>query len=274
MQPSLITLPCTPFLDTDLVLCVSSLACAFVPSFFLLPATHCASAERLRMCGARIVQCPEAVGFHWHTAFSLDQLEGDLRRVCHRSLPTFPSLCMICSLYLLVNLWRASWRRTGVGSLLGSLCCLVRSHVDESRTRVPTQTLCPAEDIQHSCWMSLVLALLRWPLKRKKNMCPRYPACWVPPQERERGRNAVRFFLKHPASWHVRLMLQLTPFHWFLWGLLTLGGLVSEASLRPLLQTLVAKGHIQVAGALLVPVYNWHYMLAMDKELERLRAKG
>ncbi|GAQ85736.1 hypothetical protein KFL_002510130 [Klebsormidium nitens] len=30
--------------------------------------------ERLRKQGARIVQCPEAVGYHWHPPFSLEQL--------------------------------------------------------------------------------------------------------------------------------------------------------------------------------------------------------
>ena len=34
--------------------------------------------ERLRQRGARIVQCPQAVGFHYHPAFSMEQLPSRL----------------------------------------------------------------------------------------------------------------------------------------------------------------------------------------------------
>ncbi|KAK3241188.1 hypothetical protein CYMTET_49024 [Cymbomonas tetramitiformis] len=55
-------------------------------------------------------------------------------------------------------------------------------------------------------------------------------------QERQRGRNGARFFLKHP-NLGVRLMVQLTPLHYGLWFLLTLGGLLNEDVWRPLVGT-------------------------------------
>jgi len=118
--------------------------------------------ERLRQRGARIVQCPQAVGFHYHPAFTLEQLPARLD------------------------------------------------------------------------------------------------------QEAQRGRNAVKFFRLHP-NLNVRLMCQLTWFHQGLWQLLTLFGLVNEHSLRPVLKYLVAHGKAEVAEALLSPVYNSHYMRAMEQ---------
>jgi len=92
-------------------------------------------------------------------------------------------------------------------------------------------------------------------------------------QERQRGRNGVRFFLKHP-SLDVRLMTQLTPFHEGVWFFLTLGGLLNEKTLSPILGTLVAAGHPGLAAGLLSPTLNWHTVQASKEEVKRLKQQG
>eukprot|EP00899_Mesostigma_viride_P015599 jgi/Mesvir1/2403/Mv22145-RA.1 len=91
-------------------------------------------------------------------------------------------------------------------------------------------------------------------------------------QERQRGRNGVRFFQKHP-SLNVRLMIQMTPFHYGLWALLTLWGLINEDLLRPLLQAAVAAGRPGLAAGLLSPILNWHCVQAVYEEARRRSVK-
>ncbi|GJP39071.1 hypothetical protein CLOM_g23461 [Closterium sp. NIES-68] len=92
-------------------------------------------------------------------------------------------------------------------------------------------------------------------------------------QERQRGENGVRFFLKHHTL-NVRLMVQMTPLHAALWFLLTLGGSLNEHSLAPLLAWLVQQGHPGMAMGLLSPVLNWHTVQATREEVQRLRKEG
>lgn len=87
-------------------------------------------------------------------------------------------------------------------------------------------------------------------------------------QERQRGRNGVRFLEKHP-NFNVRLMVQLTPFHELFWGLLTLGGLINEKVLSPIVEYLVSVGQWRFALALLIPVLNWYTIQAAKEELQR-----
>lgn len=84
-------------------------------------------------------------------------------------------------------------------------------------------------------------------------------------QERQRGVNGVRFFEKHP-NLGVRLMIQMTPFHEGLWFLLTLGGLVNERTLAPVLEWLVRSGQPALAAGLLSPVLNWYTVQAAKTE--------
>jgi glycosyltransferase involved in cell wall biosynthesis len=100
--------------------------------------------ERLRGMGVTLVRCPEAVGYHWHPALSLDQIP-DLIRV-----------------------------------------------------------------------------------------------------EKERARMALVFYRKHPTR-RVRFIIQFTWLHRLLWDVLTLGGLLNERSLRPLLRWLIRSGHAGLA---------------------------
>ena len=104
--------------------------------------------ERLRQMGVELIRCPEAVGYHWHPAFRLEQIP-DLIRV-----------------------------------------------------------------------------------------------------ERERARMGLVFYRKHPSR-RVRMIIQFTWKHRLLWGLLTLGGLLNERSLRPLLAWLVRRGQPSLALELL-----------------------
>eukprot|EP00897_Mesotaenium_endlicherianum_P007374 jgi/Mesen1/6665/ME000340S05820 len=92
-------------------------------------------------------------------------------------------------------------------------------------------------------------------------------------QERQRGRNGVRFFRKHPTL-NVRLMVQLSPFHEALWALLTLGGSLNETTLRPAVDALVRAGRPGLAAALLSPVLNWHTVRAAQGEVRGMKELG
>lgn len=120
----------------------------FDPSFHLYGWEDLELGERLRRLGVGLVRCPEAVGYHWHPALSLDQIP-DLIRV-----------------------------------------------------------------------------------------------------EQERARMGLVFYRKHP-TWRVRLMIQYTWLHLLLWELLTVGGLLNEHSLVPLLAWLIRRGQASWAMELL-----------------------
>ena len=96
--------------------------------------------ERLRRMGVALIKCPEAVGYHWHPALTLDQI---------------PNLIRV---------------------------------------------------------------------------------------EGERARMGLVFFRKHPTR-RVRFIIQFTWLHRLLWEVLTLGGLVNQHSLRPLLRWLIHNGY-------------------------------
>ena len=68
--------------------------------------------------------------------------------------------------------------------------------------------------------------------------------------EQERARMGLVFYRKHPTR-RVRLIIQYTWFHRVLWDVLTLGGLLNERSLRPLLACLIRRGHAALAMELL-----------------------
>ena len=57
-------------------------------------------------------------------------------------------------------------------------------------------------------------------------------------QEKERARMALLFYKKH-SNVRVRFMIQLTPFHNFLWEIICLGGLINIKRIFPLLKFLV-----------------------------------
>ena len=68
--------------------------------------------------------------------------------------------------------------------------------------------------------------------------------------EGDRARMGLVFFRKHPTR-RVRFIIQFTWLHRLLWELLTLGGLINERSLRPLLRWLIRRGYPGTAMELL-----------------------
>ena len=68
--------------------------------------------------------------------------------------------------------------------------------------------------------------------------------------ERERAKMGLGVLLKHPILL-VRFIVQYTWLHLLLWELLTLGGLLNERSLRPLLAWLIRGGQAAMAMELL-----------------------
>ncbi|WP_320674475.1 glycosyltransferase family 2 protein [Prochlorococcus sp. MIT 1341] len=68
--------------------------------------------------------------------------------------------------------------------------------------------------------------------------------------EIERAKMGLVFYRKHPSR-RVRFIIQFTVFHLILWELLTLGGLINERTLRPLLAWLIRRGKAGIAMELL-----------------------
>jgi glycosyltransferase involved in cell wall biosynthesis len=68
--------------------------------------------------------------------------------------------------------------------------------------------------------------------------------------EQERAKMALVFYRKHPTR-RVRFIIQYTWLHRLLWELLTLGGLLNERSLRPVLAWLIRRGQSALAMELL-----------------------
>ena len=65
-------------------------------------------------------------------------------------------------------------------------------------------------------------------------------------QEIERGKMGVVFYLKHP-TFDVKMMVQMTVFHRILWNILSIGGLLNERSMEPLLKWLIDQDKPQLA---------------------------
>ena len=122
--------------------------------------------ERLRRMGVRLIKCPDAVGYHWHPALSLDQI---------------PRLIEV---------------------------------------------------------------------------------------EGERARMGLLFYRKHPTR-RVRFIIQFTWLHRILWELLTLGGLINEQTLLPLLRWLIRRGYSGTAMELLRLPLNRIGVRAMFREARR-----
>ncbi len=68
--------------------------------------------------------------------------------------------------------------------------------------------------------------------------------------EKERAKMGIVFYRKHPTL-RVKFIIQYTFIHRFLWEFLTLGGLITTNSIRPLLALLIKNGHSGLAMELL-----------------------
>ena len=91
--------------------------------------------------------------------------------------------------------------------------------------------------------------------------------------ERQRGANGARFFARHP-NWRVALMTQLTPLHACAWAVLTLGGLLNGATLRPLASALCEAKRPGLALALLSPALNMRCVCAAFAEAARMALRA
>jgi glycosyltransferase involved in cell wall biosynthesis len=65
-------------------------------------------------------------------------------------------------------------------------------------------------------------------------------------QELERGKMGVIFYKKHPTL-DVKIMIQMTVFHRILWNILSVGGLLNERTMKPLLQWTIDRNKPQLA---------------------------
>ncbi|MFY0609767.1 MAG: glycosyltransferase family 2 protein [Candidatus Atelocyanobacterium thalassa] len=83
-------------------------------------------------------------------------------------------------------------------------------------------------------------------------------------QEIQRGKMGILFYKKHP-TFEVRLMIQMTWFHKTLWGMLSLGGILNEKTLSPLLQWLINHGKPQIALEIARIFLNWYNVKAVYK---------
>jgi len=89
-------------------------------------------------------------------------------------------------------------------------------------------------------------------------------------QEQQRGRMGVLFYQKHP-TWAVRMMIQMTPLHQMLWGLLSLGGWLNERRMAPLLQWLIDRGKSQLALEIARIFLNWYNVKGVYQAYGELR---
>ncbi|MGD1809646.1 glycosyltransferase family 2 protein [Dapis sp. BLCC M126] len=115
---------------------------------------------RLKKLGLKLIKCPDAVGYHWHPPFSLEQLPGMIER------------------------------------------------------------------------------------------------------EIQRGKMGVLFYQKHP-TWEVKMMIQMTWIHRFLWGILSLGGKLNEKTMAIFLQWLIDRGKSQLALEISRIFLNWYNVKAV-----------
>ena len=76
-------------------------------------------------------------------------------------------------------------------------------------------------------------------------------------REIQRGKMGVVFYQKHP-TFNVKMMIQMTLLHRFLWGILSLNGRLNERTLKPILQWLINLGKPQLAEQVARIFLNWY----------------
>lgn len=118
-------------------------------------------------------------------------------------------------------------------------------------------------------WEDLELGVRLKKLGLKLIKCPKAVGYhWHPPfnldqipslieKEIQRGKMGVLFYQKHP-TWDVKMMIQMTWIHQLLWGILSLGGMLNEITMSPLLQWLINKGKPQLALEVARIFLNWY----------------
>ena len=134
-------------------------------------------------------------------------------------------------------------------------------------------------------WEDLELGVRLKQLGLKLIKCPEAVGYhWHPPfsldqipnlidKEIQRGRMGVLFYQKHP-TFDVRLMIQMTWLHRVLWGILSLGGLLNERTMAPLLQWLIDRGKPQLALELARIFLNWYNVQGVYAAYAELKHEG
>lgn len=134
-------------------------------------------------------------------------------------------------------------------------------------------------------WEDLELGIRLKQLGLKLIKCPDAVGYhWHPPfaiaqipalieQEKQRGRMGVLFYQKHPTL-EVRMMIQMTPLHRLLWGLLTLGGRLNEKTMASFLQHLIDRGQPQLALEIARIFLNWYNVQAVYAAYAETQPKG
>ncbi len=118
-------------------------------------------------------------------------------------------------------------------------------------------------------WEDLELGVRLKKLDLKLIKCPEAVGYhWHPPfnleqipkmidQEIQRGKMGVVFYQKHP-TFDVKMMIQMTLLHRILWGILSLGGVLNEHTLKPILQWLINRNQPQLAEQVARIFLNWY----------------
>lgn len=134
-------------------------------------------------------------------------------------------------------------------------------------------------------WEDLELGVRLKQLGVKLVKCPQAVGYhWNPPfsldrlpslidREIQRAKTGILFYQKHP-TWEVRLMVQMTVFHRWLWGLLSLGGRLNERSLAGLLQRLIDSGRSQLALEVARIFLNWYHVNAVRSAYREAQRSG
>jgi len=81
-------------------------------------------------------------------------------------------------------------------------------------------------------------------------------------REMQSARMGVVFYKKHPTL-DVRMMIQMTWLHRILWGLLSVGGLLNEKTLGPVMRWLIDSGHPQLSQQVSRIFLNWYNVNAV-----------
>jgi glycosyltransferase involved in cell wall biosynthesis len=85
-------------------------------------------------------------------------------------------------------------------------------------------------------------------------------------QELQRGKMGAVFYKKHP-TWAVKMMIQMTALHWCLWGGLSLGGLLNEQSLHPMMKWLIQQGKPNAAYQVARIFLNWYGIQGLNRAM-------
>lgn len=87
-------------------------------------------------------------------------------------------------------------------------------------------------------------------------------------QEFQRGKMGALFYQKHP-TWSVRMMIQMTGLHWFLWGVLSLGGRLNEKTLQPFMNWLILRGQTGLAYQVARIFLNWYSLKGLKEAISQ-----